>query len=686
LPTELQSSLQALEELYYALRDIQISLGSQTLTADQVRTALMTIVSLPDASPAINLGFPRTMFLDLRAAWLSAWTMQDYTLIFDIFKHEGAFEQSLSLMKYLHEQPNLELYPDADCWALLFESLADHPYNQLKNVKEAWSLLLRSGTPLTTTAFNSLFGVLSAIPESFDFVIHIYNTQMLPSSSQPNHLTLISLLRIYTNQPPNVNHIEDGSIIFAKLLELKPEISNDDAYWDAILRWMLFRGDSIDSIKDTLREQIETLGDTAIQHLQRRDLPRMRTLAPHRLQSASATLEHLLALALRLGDIRTANSIYEELFPIVNISPSLETEELRLQTLLKMHNVVPAKSLYDNLRLQGQLISPGLVSDLIRALAEEKTPLPVEAQSVFFDLLDMKDSPSELLSSSFATVTNLLLRVEDYPRLRQTLQDRHIERIPNWRHILSTTSLEILSNPKTIWLEHLLPVYHIVQHWAPGMITLSHRHDMMRKLMFHGRTDLGLELFHDMRHSDISQPTRDTYAMLLSGCATTRDPRTLVQVHNALRLDSNVEPDSNLFNGLMLAYNRCRLPDKALAIWEVLSQSSRLPDPVTASLALAACVHLPQYGLIRAREIWAYMETNNINRTSASYAALLSVFASVGKWDAMMGLLERMDVENVDALVLGTAYNAMRRDRKPDIELWAKQHKPDIWEFLENVA
>jgi pentatricopeptide repeat protein len=49
------------------------------------------------------------------------------------------------------------------------------------------------------------------------------------------------------------------------------------------------------------------------------------------------------------------------------------------------------------------------------------------------------------------------------------------------------------------------------------------------------------------------------------------------------------------------------------------------------------------------------MERNDIHATSASYAALLSVFASVGKWDAMLGLLERMDRDKVNALVLGTA-------------------------------
>jgi pentatricopeptide repeat protein len=71
--------------------------------------------------------------------------------------------------------------------------------------------------------------------------------------------------------------------------------------------------------------------------------------------------------------------------------------------------------------------------------------------------------------------------------------------------------------------------------------------------------------------------------------------------------------------------------------------------------------------------------------SSASYAALLSVFASVGKWDGMLGLLERMDKEMVNAQVLGTAYNCMRRDRKMEIEQWARTNRPNVWKFLESI-
>ena len=353
--------------------------------------------------------------------------------------------------------------------------------------------------------------------------------------------------------------------------------------------------------------------------------------------------------------------------------------------LIRTKQAEAAKSLYDDLQLQSHRLPASTVVRLIQTLAHGDRPLAPEVQSVFFDLLDDQECPPETYTASFSILATLLLRIGDYPRIRQTLQDRQIERVPNWRNTLSNICLDVISDRKNVWLEPLLPVYHILQRWAPNTISVSHRHMLMHKLISHGRTDLGLELFHDMRHSDVSQPTRETYAIMLSGCAKTRDAQTLEHIHNALRLDSSIEPDSALFNSLMLAYNRSRLPEKALAIWEVLSQSSRLPDVQTASLALDACVRLPRYGLIRAREIWTFMEDNHIGPVASSYAALLSVFASVGKWDGMMGLLERMDRDKVDARVLGTAYNSMRRDRKEEVELWAKTNKPEVWEYLQQL-
>jgi len=485
---------------------------------------------------------------------------------------------------------------------------------------------------------------------------------------------------------PNTEEtISDGNVLFEQLLDMKGSESHDPEYWDTILKWMVFRGEPTSNIKHTIYERNNVLGrNLDLRPDDNRGLTRIVPDSGHT-DDVVSTLNQLIHIALRTDDIATAKTIYEDYFSSFGVTPSFATDELKLEVLIKDQDADGAKWLYDELKLQGYLVPPQLVLRLLQCLSNSGKSHAADVQTIFFDLLDRQDVEKETYRAAFATTISTLYRAKDYPRVRQTLVDPAFGKVPAGPNILTTISLGIIEDPKNIFLEEFIPVYHIVHTWAPDAITLSHRHTIMEKIIARGRTDIGFELFHDMRNSAISQPTRETYIIMLSGCAKTRDAQTLEHVHNALRLDSSIEPDTDLFNSLMLCYNRCRLPLKSLSMWEVLSESSRPPDVETAALALEACVQLRQYSLIRARQIWSYLEKNKIEPSPNAFAALLAVFARVGKWDGMMGLLERMDRDKVNAKVLGIAYNYMRKDRRDEVELWAKLNKPDVWEYLEQL-
>lgn len=626
------------------------------------------------------------MFTDLVQLWASNWTADDFRTIFEIIKRSRRFDDGLATMKSIYETRGLKLYPAKECWNLLLGSLAtsvDHL--TLRKCKEVWRMMNTYDIRPDIVSLNSLFDVLSRLPESFDFIVSLYRDHVVGSPIKPNFVTLRCLLDAHMTQPIDQRIIAEGNALFEKIFEYKSKMSHDPCFWNPLVEWMLYRGDSLSSIKHTLYEETAAINRTTRESgIPNTNLAQPLSDAP-RTPSISPTLDQLMVVALRMGKIQAAKTIYEEFFPSFDVTPTVESDKLRIETLIRGGQTDAAKALYEELKYQGVRLPSDMVMKLLHILSLGDPTLTPDAQSVFFDLLDHRDCRPELYSASFSILVQSLLRSGDYPRLRQTIQDRSIGRVPNWRNNLSRGCLDVLSDSKMVHLELLLPVYHIVQRWTPEAITLADRHILMHKLLAKGRTDLGLELFHDMRNSDISQPSRETYAIMFDGCAKTRDAQTLEHVHAALRLDSSVEPDSKLLNSLMLAYNRSRLPEKSMAIWDVLSQSSRPPDAETASLALDACVRLPRYGLLRAREIWSFMEDNHIEPVSSSFASLLAVFASVGKWDAMIGLLERMDRDKVNARVLGTAYNCMRRDRKYEVEQWARSNKPDVWKYLERL-
>lgn len=681
-----ETSYKSSAEVYELFRELRLLRKRETLAPDDVRLVLDALAWKGSSAYAVSSAYPRRLFFDLADIWGSAWNTNDFLTIFKILRWNGTLEESLSTMRAVHERKDLEHYPGADCWVWLLEALNDLPdVIIVQKSKEVWRLMHHYGTDSTIAAFRSLLRLLYRLPEAFDFILEVYYQQLLPSKYHPDFESLRYLLEAYMMQTPTPDLISAGNQAFYRFLDFKSSKSAKPEYWDTVARWTLFRGQPLNAIKRILSEENAALGgeSQAASELLRLSRPIPKD---DRSTALSTTLNRLIDLALRLDNTKAANTIYEELFPVFSLTPTLETDESRLGLLIRNKQARMAKALYDDLQFQNHRPPPDMMLRLLQTLADCDEPLPIETQSVFFDLLDHSNCSPQILSTSFAIIIKSLLRIEDFPRLRQTLDDRYIERVPNWRNILSSTCLAVMSDPKTVWLESLLPVYHIVQHWAPDTITLSHRHSLMYKLLLHGRTDLGMELFHDMRNSDVSQPNAETYSILLSGCARTRDAQTLGHVHDALRLDSSIEPDTAMFNSLMLAYNRSRLPGKALEIWEVLSASSRLPDVETTTLALDACAGLSRGALIRAREIWTFMEKNGIEPVSSSYAALLSVFASIGKWDGMMGLLERMERHKVNAEVLLTAHNKMSRDRKGEVELWARTNKPDEWEHLQGLV
>ena len=116
------------------------------------------------------------------------------------------------------------------------------------------------GTEPTISTFDALFGVLCPLPEAFDFISGVYQSQLLPSKCSPSHVTLRYLLEIYMNQTPTKNAIAEGNKLFDQLLDFKPTKSHDPLIWDPVVKWMLFRGDSLRVIKHTLYEQNAALG------------------------------------------------------------------------------------------------------------------------------------------------------------------------------------------------------------------------------------------------------------------------------------------------------------------------------------------------------------------------------------------------------------------------------------------
>ena len=257
------------------------------------------------------------MFLDLLTIWGSEWTARDYEAIFEVLMWNGTFEESMSTMTTIQERDGLKQYPNADCWARLLDNLRLHPNeNTVRNSREVWDLMRQSGVEPSITAFNALLGAISPFGEAFEFVLNLYQLELLPSRCSPNHITLRCLLEAHMTQTPTPELIADGNTLFDRLLDLKQSKSSP-GYWNPIVKWMLFRGDSLSVIKHALYEQSSALGrDLRPQPDDTQNTSLTRTMPDYRhSDTVTTTLDQLIGLALRIDSGDTATTIYNDFFP-----------------------------------------------------------------------------------------------------------------------------------------------------------------------------------------------------------------------------------------------------------------------------------------------------------------------------------------------------------------------------------
>ncbi|KAL8281412.1 hypothetical protein RQP46_006096 [Phenoliferia psychrophenolica] len=97
-----------------------------------------------------------------------------------------------------------------------------------------------------------------------------------------------------------------------------------------------------------------------------------------------------------------------------------------------------------------------------------------------------------------------------------------------------------------------------------------------------------LEFLSDMRRTS-HPPDAITYSLLLTYYSrhSTASPALIAHLHSLIKLDTNVDPDTPLFNALMGAYSRVGSHISAMRIWDTLRANHQV-DTVSVSTVLDA--------------------------------------------------------------------------------------------------
>lgn len=438
--------------------------------------------------------------------------------------------------------------------------------------------------------------------------------------------------------------------------------------WNIVFRWSAAKGKGVDEIERMMEVMIR----------KNADLPDRYHVVPD-----MSMINDLIELAMSKNDPYTAER-YVVLGQKWKLEPDARTCLLQLEYRLKVGDLDGARAAYTSLRTKDTSDDQDvpLINSLVVALYEKG-----ESYNPIMSIIeDLSERRVTLETPTIAALCQLHLRRGELDQINGLLSTH--------MHNCSTSQCEII---RDVFVNFILDHKSSdVQAWDAYTILsptfpdtpISIRTRLMSGFFSRGRIDMGTHLFGHMRQQikPSLRPTAATYAECFQGMARAGgDVELLHLVHNMLKVDTEIEPNTRLHNGLMLAYTACGNPGRALKLWDDIAHSREGPTYNSIQIALQACEAAP-FGERHARDIWARLKRLGIQVPREIYAAYVGALGGQGEFKECIGLIEGAEAEagfKPDALMIGTFYNtAPGQYNKEQVEAWAKDRYPDIWKEL----
>ncbi|MCJ1404076.1 hypothetical protein MMC11_007301 [Xylographa trunciseda] len=457
-----------------------------------------------------------------------------------------------------------------------------------------------------------------------------------------------------------------GQDIFTKILEQNP----DKEAWDVIFQWAFVKGKGVDEIERMMKVMIET--NTKTGNNARPDI---------------YTINELIDLANNMNDSYTAER-YVALAHKWKIPLNAQTCLLQLDYRINIGDLDGARHVYKDLQsyeMNGDKDVP-LMNKLILALCSAKQQDYDAIMSLVEDLTERK---ARFEPATVSALCLLHLKRNELHDVIDLLQTHAFHYDLKERAFVRDTFVDFCLDRKnsTAMAWDAYTIFRQVFDETERDI----RTKLMNEFFARKRSDMATHVFGHMRQSPYPQkrPTKDTYTQCLEGIAKHEDTSSLEIVHNMLKLDSEVEPDTRLHNALMMAYSACGQHDRSLDFWDDVVYSREGPTYDSIRFALRAC-QLTPFGERRARDIWRRLQRFEIEVTKEIYEAYVAALAGQGlitESTELLGKMEEVVGFKSDTISLGVLYNASPGSvKKAQVEEWIKANHPGAWEELESMG
>jgi hypothetical protein len=182
---------------------------------------------------------------------------------------------------------------------------------------------------------------------------------------------------------------------------------------------------------------------------------------------------------------------------------------------------------------------------------------------------------------------------------------------------------------------------YVILHKTFDEVDRNIRTRIMVEFLTRRRADMAVHVFNHMRahYRPDTILAGETYILALTGIGRVADPEALVIVHNLLKLDLRVDPDTQIYNALMLAYIGCDEARHALEFWNELVTTREGPDRKSMLIALWACQNAP-FGERKAPEVWEKIESMNLKIDPELVRSYVGALAGHGNIEEGVAVLE----------------------------------------------
>ncbi|PHH81034.1 hypothetical protein CDD80_4338 [Ophiocordyceps camponoti-rufipedis] len=467
--------------------------------------------------------------------------------------------------------------------------------------------------------------------------------------------------------------IEWAKAQFLLLLESRPS----KEYWDVIMQSRLLAGQGVEVVEEIMGVMVHADDKIKV-----------------KLEPDEDTLNGLLRVAVEIRNSRLGDQIMD-LGASKGIKANGETCLIVWQLRMATGDLPAAKVAYQQVKHRGAWLEdskPELVY-LYRELMNSYLLLLSAQPSPDFDhvreLLEAADEDEVLLDPE--TVATLCLRLleNDAQMDVMDLLSAYSFLFSEAQRMLVQQALMTFCLNSSTSTARAWDAYQLLSQFFPEM-TLERRTELMHSFFNRKRPDMAALVFGHMRQhrNKDFHPRLETYVDCLEGFARHPDVKGLGMIHNMLKMDTRVQPDTTLNTAMMLAYTGCGRPRTALRIWEQITRSPK--GPSYASLeAVFWALEKDVCGPEQASEIWARIERLDLEVPPRVYVAYVGAMTSTGSVDQAKELLRGMASivgSGPDSTALAVAHNALPgRGLQEDFRKWAESEFPEAWARLGKV-